>query len=168
MAIREILRYPDPILKEISEPVEWVTEPIIEIIDDLIETLYASPGGAGIAAPQIGELKRIIAVDVSKNRRADHHHGLIVMINPNILSRRGKQVCREGCMSVPDYTGNVTRSTWVLVEGLDRHGNTEVIEADGFEAVAIQHEMDHLDGVLFLDRITSIKGNLFRRKVFKP
>ncbi len=167
MAIREILRYPDPILKEISEPVNWVTEEVNDLVDDLIETMYSSPGGVGIAAPQVGDLKRIVVCDVSHNKRALHHHGLTVLINPNILARRGKQVCREGCMSVPDYTGNVARSTWILVEGMDRYGNTEVIEAEGFEAVVIQHEVDHLDGILFIDRITSIKGNLFRRKVYR-
>ncbi len=167
MAIREILKYPDPRLKEVSHPVEWVTEEISNLIDDLIETMYSSPGGVGIAAPQVGEQKRIIVFDVSKHKKANSHHGLTVIINPTILSRRGRQVVREGCMSVPDYTGNVERATWILVEGLDRFGNQTVIEAEGFEAVVIQHEIDHLDGILFLDRITSVKGNLFRRKVYK-
>lgn len=167
MSIREILKYPDPRLKEVSEPVEWVTEEVKELIEDLIETMYASPGGVGIAAPQVGELKRIIVFDVSKHKKANSHHGLTVIVNPTILAKRGKIIVREGCMSVPDYTGNVERASWVLVEGLDRFGNQTVIEAEGFEAVVIQHEIDHLDGILFLDRITSVKGNLFRRKVYR-
>ncbi|NIO16363.1 MAG: peptide deformylase [Deltaproteobacteria bacterium] len=167
MAIREILEYPDPRLKEISEPVDWVSDEIRSVVEDLIETMRASPGCVGMAAPQIGELKRIIVFDVANHRKVNSHHGLTVLINPNILASRGKQVCREGCLSVPDFTGNVERPIWILVEGLDRYGNTDVIEAEGFEAVVIQHEMDHLDGVLFLDRITSVKGELFRRKSYR-
>jgi peptide deformylase len=167
MAIREILEYPDPRLKETSEHVDWVSEEIRSIIEDLIETMRASPGCVGMAAPQIGELHRIIVFDVSNHRKVNNHHGLTVIVNPSILAKRGRQICREGCLSVPDFTGNVERATWVLVEGLDRYGNTDVIEANGFEAVVIQHEMDHLDGTLFLDRITSVKDNLFRRKAYR-
>lgn len=168
MAIRPILKFPDPLLKEKSAPVAEVDAAVSSVIDDLVETMRASPGGVGIAAPQVGVLKRIIVVDVSAHRRGgqEANHGLLVLVNPEILARGGKQLVREGCMSVPDYTANVQRAQWVLVDALDREGRQLILEAIGFEAVAIQHEMDHLDGILFLDRVASIKTDLFRRKKY--
>ena len=113
--------------------------------------------------------RRIVIVDVSTHRRGsqEQNHGLLVLINPEILAMGGKQIVREGCMSVPDYTANVQRAQWVLVDALGRDGERRIIESIGFEAVAIQHEMDHLDGVLFLDRVVSVKTDLFRRKKFR-
>lgn len=168
MAILSILKFPDPLLKEKAAPVEAVDEAVSSVITDLVETMRASPGGVGIAAPQVGVLKRIIVVDVSNHRRGgqEENHGLLVLVNPEILARGGKQLVREGCMSVPDYTANVQRAQWVLVDALDREGKQVIMEAIGFEAVAIQHEMDHLDGILFLDRVASIKTDLFRRKKY--
>ncbi|MGE5190411.1 MAG: peptide deformylase [Gemmatimonadota bacterium] len=169
MAILPILRFPDPLLKEKSAPVAGVDAAVSAVIDDLVETMRASPGGVGIAAPQVGVLERIIVVDVSAHRRGSQeaNHGLLVLVNPEILARGGKQLVREGCMSVPDYTANVQRAQWVLVDALDRGGGQVILEAIGFEAVAIQHEMDHLDGILFLDRVVSIKTDLFRRKKYR-
>ena len=169
MAILPILKFPDPLLKERSAPVTGVDAEVSSVIDDLLETMRASPGGVGIAAPQVGVLKRIVVVDVSAHRRGgqEQNHGLLVLVNPEILARGGKQLVREGCMSVPDYTANVQRAQWVLVDALDREGKQLILEAIGFEAVAIQHEMDHLDGVLFLDRVVSIKTDLFRRKKYR-
>jgi peptide deformylase len=166
MAILPILRFPDPRLKEKSAPVTGVTAEVSAFIDDLRETMRASPGCVGIAAPQVGMSSRIIVVDVSAHRRGgqEANHGLLVLVNPEILAMGGKQLVREGCMSVPDYTANVQRAQWVLVDALDREGNQVILEAIGFEAVAIQHEVDHLDGYLFLDRVSSIKTDLFRRK----
>jgi peptide deformylase len=114
-------------------------------------------------------LRRIVIVDVSAHRRGsqEQNHGLLVLLNPEILAMGGKQVVREGCMSIPDYTANVQRAQWVLVDALGRDGERKIIESIGFEAVAIQHEMDHLDGVLFLDRVVSVKTDLFRRKKFR-
>jgi len=131
--------------------------------------MRSSPGGVGIAAPQVGMPWRIVVVDVSAHRRGSHeqNHGLLVLINPEILAMGGKQVVREGCMSVPDYTANVQRAQWVLVDALGRDGERKIIESIGFEAVAIQHETDHLDGVLFLDRVVSVKTDLFRRKKYR-
>jgi peptide deformylase len=131
--------------------------------------MRASPGCVGIAAPQVGMASRIIVVDVSTHRRGgrEENHGLLVLVNPEILSRGGKQLVREGCMSVPDYTANVQRAQWVLVDALDKEGKQTILEAIGFEAVAIQHEVDHLDGYLFLDRVSSIKTDLFRRKRYR-
>ena len=134
------------------------------IIKNLLDTLEASPGVA-IAAPQIGEARRIIVCDVSKKVK-DKHHGRIILINPFIRRREGKKIVREGCLSVPDYTGNVTRYETVGVEGLDPSGRPVRFEAEGLEAQALQHEVDHLDGLLFLDRIASINTDLFRRKTY--
>ncbi len=119
----------------------------------------------GVAAPQIGVLRRVVVVDVSKSKLGkDSNHGLLEMVNPAIIEKAGSRTMREGCMSVPDYTGNVTRAEHIVVEFNDRTGQLRVIETSGFEAVAIQHELDHLDGLLFLDRVSSLKTDLYRRK----
>jgi peptide deformylase len=169
MPILPILQFPDPRLKEVSAPVTRVSAEVSEFIDDLLATMRASPGCVGIAAPQVGMLLRIIVVDVTEHRQGCHeeNHGLLVLVNPEILAIGGKQLVREGCMSVPDYTANVQRGQWVLVDALDRDGNQVILEAVGFEAVAIQHEVDHLDGYLFLDRVSSVKTDLFRRKRYR-
>lgn len=169
MAILPILQFPDSRLKEKSAPVDAVTGETSAFIDDLLDTMRASPGCVGIAAPQVGRPCRIIVVDVSGHRRGnrEENHGLLVLVNPEILAKGGRQMVREGCMSVPDYTANVQRAEWVLVDALDRGGKQVIIEAVGFEAVAIQHEADHLDGILFLDRVSSIKTDLFRRKRYR-
>jgi peptide deformylase len=169
MPILPILQFPDPRLKEVSAPVTGLTAEVSGFIDDLLATMRASPGCVGIAAPQVGMLLRIIAVDVTALRRGSHeeNHGLIVLVNPEILAMGGRQLVREGCISVPDYTANVQRGQWVLVDSLDREGNQVILEVVGFEAVAIQHEVDHLDGYLFLDRVSSVKTDLFRRKRYR-
>lgn len=169
MAVLPILQFPDPRLKERCAPVDGITPEISSAIDDLLDTMRASPGCVGIAAPQVGVLKRILVVDVSNHKRGkrEENHGQLVLVNPEILARGGRQLVREGCMSVPDYTANVQRAQWVLVDALDRSGKQVILEAVGFEAVAIQHEADHLDGYLFLDRVSSIKTDLFRRKRYR-
>ena len=169
MAVLPIRLFPDPVLKEKASPVEGVTAEVSAFIADLLDTMRNSPGGVGIAAPQVGKPWRIIIVDVSTHRRGgqEPNHGLLVLANPEILAMGGNQVVREGCMSVPDYTANVRRAQWVLVDAVGRDGNRRIIESVGFEAVAIQHEMDHLDGTLFLDRVVSIKNDLFRRKKYR-
>lgn len=165
MAVRTILVYPDPLLKQVAEPVEEGDESVVDVIRDLVDTMVDSGHSVGVAAPQIGVLRRVVVVDVSNSKLGrDNNHGLLEMINPEIIERSGSKTMREGCMSVPDYTGNVTRAEHVVVEFSDRGGKTRVIEASGFEAVAIQHELDHLDGLLFLDRVSSLKTDLYRRK----
>jgi len=166
MAVLPIRIFPDAALKEKAAPVGGGTAGVAAFIDDLLETMRRSPGGVGIAAPQVGTPWRIVIVDVSTHRRGsqEQNHGLLVLINPEILAMGGKQIVREGCMSVPDYTANVQRAQWVLVDALGRDGERKIIESIGFEAVAIQHEVDHLDGILFLDRVVSVKTDLFRRK----
>lgn len=169
MAILPILKFPDPLLKEKSAPVERVTPELSAVIDDLLDTMRASPAGVGISAPQIGVLKRVVAVDVSVSKRGaqTENHGLLVLVNPEILAKGGRQIVREGCMSIPDYTANIERAQWVLVDALDREGKQVILESVGYEAVAIQHEVDHLDGILFLDRVASLKTDLFRRKKYR-
>ena len=165
MAVRDILLYPDPRLKEVSAPVAAVDAEVDALAQDLIDTMVAAGHSVGVAAPQIGVTRRVVVVDVSHSKLGrDNNHGLLLMINPEILEREGQETMREGCMSVPDYTGNVTRAETVVVQFLDREGQEQVIRAGGFEAVAIQHELDHLDGYLFLDRVSSLKTDLFRRK----
>jgi len=165
MAVRTIRVYPDPILKQVAEPVDQIDDDLIEVVQDLVDTMLDAGHSVGVAAPQIGVLQRVMVVDVSKSKLGrDNNHGLLEMVNPEIIERSGSKMMREGCMSVPDYTGNVTRAEHILIEFTNRNGQLLVIEASGFEAVAIQHELDHLDGLLFLDRVSSLKTDLYRRK----
>jgi peptide deformylase len=153
------------VLKTVCTPVEASDAAVDMLVQDLLDTMHAAGHSVGVAAPQIGVTRRVVVVDVSKGRLGrDNNHGQLVMINPEILEREGQETMREGCMSVPDYTGNVTRSESIVVQFLDRAGREQVIRAGGFEAVAIQHELDHLDGLLFLDRVSSLKTDVFRRK----
>ncbi|WP_136515309.1 peptide deformylase [Geomonas edaphica] len=168
MAVKEIVTYPDPILKQVCAPVQAIDDEVKKLIEDLVDTMHAGPGSVGVAAPQIGVSMRVCVIDVSKNRHGkENNHGLLLMINPEIVSKSGAAVMREGCMSVPDYTGDVERATELTLRFTEPDGNVREFDASGFEAVAIQHEMDHLDGFLFLDRIASLKTGLFRRKNYK-
>lgn len=162
MAVRKILQYPHPGLKQRSIIVQDIDAEVMNIIRDMWDTTRASPGVA-LAAPQIGISKRIIVLDVSAKMKKGHH-GHIALINPVIKNHEGRQIFREGCLSIPGYTGNVSRYKQVLVEGLNPKGRPVSIAAVGFEALALQHELDHLNGTLFLDRITSLSTDLFRRK----
>ena len=167
MAVRAVVRYPAAVLKSPAASLE--PGPDAErICHDLVDTMRASPACVGLAAPQIGEGARAFCMDVTGHRRARSCSGLIVMINPRIESAEGTEVVREGCMSLPDFTGNVRRATAVVVRGLTPEGEERVIEADAFEARALQHEIDHLDGYLFLDRVASIASDVFPRKRYAP
>ena len=168
MPVQTILIYPDPVLKKVCDPVAALDEKIKALLRDLLDTMRAGPGSVGVAAPQIGVTSRVCVVDVSGSKLGrDSNHGLLIMINPEIVGREGSATMREGCMSIPDYTGDVERFTNIVVRFRDGDDTLREIETSGFEAVAIQHEMDHLDGVLFLDRISSLKTGLFRRKKYK-
>ena len=168
MAVKSIVTYPDPILKAVCSPVSSIDQNVLQLVDDLVDTMRAGPGSVGVAAPQVGVSLRVCVIDVSKNRHGkENNHGLLLMINPEILEASGSAVMREGCMSVPDYTGDVERATNLTLRFSEPDGTVREFEASGFEAVAIQHEMDHLDGLLFLDRIASLKTGLFRRKSYK-
>ncbi|MFK5984866.1 MAG: peptide deformylase [Pseudomonadota bacterium] len=166
MAILEILKVPDKRLKQVSEEVEQIDQSILDVIIDLEETMRSGPGGVGIAAPQVGFFKRIVIVDVSVKPKIKHH-GCMILINPEIKTWEGMKVGREGCMSVPDYTGNVIRAEKVTLTALNIAGETVNYSCSGYEARAVQHEMDHLDGLLFLDRLVSRRTDLFQRKVYK-
>ena len=162
-AVRAVRVFPDPLLKQKCDEVRDVNSSVMAVLDDLLKTMLSLPRCVGLAAPQIGELVRIVVVDVSRHPKApDKNHGLLCMINPMITHSMGSRVSREGCVSVPDLTANVSRSEQVAVSFIDGNGAERSIEAHGFEAIAIQHELDHLDGMLFLDRVTS--KDLFKRK----
>ena len=163
--IYEIVVFPDPILKKVSRYVDIEKESIKEFCGNLIETMKVAPHSVGLAAPQVGKLLRVIVVDASRNRKGQwNNHGQLVMINPIITYREGEQTGQEGCMSIPDYFGVVTRARKIRVEYLDLDGNDMTLETKRYESVVIQHEIDHLDGYLFLDRITSLKRDLHRRE----
>ena len=164
----DILKYPDKRLKIVSKDVERFDKDFKEFVDNLIYTMYNSPAGVGIAAPQVNKHIRTIIVDASsyKHKYNKKNHGLLVLVNPKIVAYYGEIIIREGCLSVPDYTGNVKRHYWIKVEAQDMDGKFIQFDTEGFEAVVIQHELDHLDGKLFIDRISSPK-DLFKRKVYK-
>ena len=162
MSLPRILLYPDPILKQRSVPITPGDPTIAAVIDEMLAALEASPGVA-LAAPQIGHLVQIIVVDVAR-KKGEQGHGRVLLCNPRIVRMEGPKLVREGCLSVPDYTGNVLRHDEATVEGLTPDGARVTIEAKGFEALAFQHEVDHLEGRLFLDRIQSLSTDLFRRK----
>ena len=167
MAILEILTYPDERLKQVSEPVTQFDQALADFLVDLTETMEAGPGGVGIAAPQVGRWQRIVIIDCSRTRKPVPNHGRQILINPELTRWEGMAVGREGCMSVPDYTGNVIRATAVTVQAQDRWGEPFKLDCEGYEARALQHELDHLDGMLFLDRVVSRRSDLFRRKVYR-
>jgi len=166
MPVLEILKYPDERLKQVSEPVEVFDVELKNFLADLEETMRAGPGGVGIAAPQVGYFKQIVIVDVSSKPKIKHN-GCMILINPEIKTWEGMAIGREGCMSVPDYTGNVIRAERITMTAQNPDGETLEYSCEGYEARAVQHEMDHLDGMLFLDRLVSRRTDLFRRKVYK-
>jgi peptide deformylase len=165
--ILELLTYPDPRLKQESQPVENFDEDLSNFLKNLEETMRAGPGGVGIAAPQVGRFQRIAIVDVSGHKKVNKHHGRLVLINPEITDWDGFEIAREGCMSVPDYTGNVIRATQIKLTTQNEYGETQQFEMEGYEARAVQHELDHLDGLLFLDRLVSRRHDLFQRKTYQ-
>ena len=161
--IRPILKYGDTTLHEKALGVDTITPEIERLIDDMIETMYAAPG-VGLAAPQVGVSLRIFVVDVSVGRDPD---GLIVMINPEFVELGGTQLEEEGCLSVPGFNATVMRPSHAVVKGLDRRGAEQQCEGNGLLARAFQHEMDHLDGMLFIDRLRGIKKEMIVRKIRK-
>jgi len=161
--LRPILRLGDSILTEPARPVEVITPAIDTLIADMIETMYAAPG-IGLAAPQIGESLQIFVLDLSLGKDPT---ALVVMINPEFVEREGMQLEEEGCLSVPGFTATVARPKRAVVKGLDRHGEPHTVEGTGLLARALQHEMDHLNACLFVDRLRGIARDLIFRKVKK-
>jgi len=153
--IRDVLLHPHPLLTRVAAPATGADA----VVEDLLETMRSFGHCVGIAAPQIGELVRVAVIDCSDHPKAPENHGLLVLVNPVIVSAAGSAVGREGCLSIPELTGNVRRATEIAVEAEGLR-----VEAAGFEARVIQHEIDHLDGLLFLDRVESPVEDVFRRK----
>jgi peptide deformylase len=163
MPLRPILRYGAEVLHEPARPVAEITPDIVRLIDDMIQTMYAAPG-VGLAATQVGEALRIFVADVSLGRNpAD----LITFINPEFVERDGMQLEEEGCLSVPGFNATLARPSRVVVKGLNRHGEEQVIEATGLLARCFQHEMDHLEGTVFVDRLRGLQKDLIVRKIKK-
>lgn len=161
--IRTILTYPNPELKKKSAPVATITDSVRELVRDMAESMYAAPG-VGLAAPQLGIHQRIIIIDISgKNEPPD----LIVAINPTIVHAEGETYEEEGCLSVLDYAANVKRYARVIVTALDLEGVERTWNAEDLLSIAFQHEIDHLDGILFVDHLSTLKRELFQRKARK-
>jgi len=167
MPARPVVRLPEPVLKQLAEPVKGIGLDEKALAADLLDTMFASPSCVGVAAPQIGVSLRAFSVDVTGHKKADSCHGPFVLFNPVLILARHQELAREGCLSVPDLTGNVARATEVVVRGLTPEGTTRVIEANAFEARALLHELDHLDGMLFLDRVGSLSTDVFRRRRYR-
>ncbi len=166
MAVRPVVRLPEPVLTQVAKPVDAVDGAARALAADLVDTMRASPACVGLAAPQIGVGVRAFCVDVTGHRKASSCHGEFVLFNPEILVAEAGVVAREGCMSVPDLTGDVRRATRLVVRGLTPEGAERILEVDAFEARAVLHEIDHLDGLTFLDRVVSHDA-VFRRKVYR-
>ena len=163
MALRKILHYPEPLLKQKSQPVNEFNDDLRQLAEDMAETMYEAPG-VGLAAPQVGELKRLVVIDCSTGEEpAD----LIVAVNPEIVARSGDSVEEEGCLSVPGFWANVVRSEQVTLRYQDVAGNSHERTANGLLAICMQHELDHLEGILFVDRLSPLKRSLFRKKYLK-
>lgn len=166
MAVRPVVRLPDLAIKKPSLPVGPLSGRHVALAADLVDTMRASPACVGLAAPQIGRHLRAFALDVSNHPKTSNHHGEFVMFDPVVVLADGEDLVREGCMSVPDFTGDVARPDHVVVEGLGLDGKQLRIETAGFEARALLHEIDHLDGLLFLDRVAS-PSDVFKRRVYR-
>ncbi len=167
MAILDILTYPDPRLKQTCDPVTVFDEELRQFIADLEATRQAGPAAVGIAAPQVGRLQRIVIMDCRQTRKPVPNHGHMVLVNPEILSWDGHEMGREGCLSVPDYTGNVIRAKRIELHAQTAEGESLTRQLEGFEARAVQHELDHLDGLLFVDRVVSRRTDIFPRKHYR-
>lgn len=161
MALLDILHYPDSRLRNVAKPVAEVNDEVRKLIDDMLETMYAAPG-IGLAAIQVNVPKRVVVIDVS-----DEGNDPIALVNPEILEKDGVETMQEGCLSVPGFYENVQRAERIRVRYLDRDGNAVEREADGLLAVCIQHEIDHLDGKLFVDYLSDLKRGRIRKKLEK-
>jgi peptide deformylase len=164
MSAIQIVKFPAPILREKSRPVTNVDGLLQGIIDQMVETLYEVPG-LGVAAPQVGRSLSLFVYDMTL--KEGEKQKLTVLMNPEIVSREGEEIAEEGCLSIPDYWEKVKRASRILVKGIDRHGKEIRIEAEGLHARLIQHEIDHLNGVLMLDHLSSLKRNILLRKIKK-
>ena len=164
MAILEILQYPHPILKKKTQPIQKIDPTIRRLIQDMAETMYAAPG-VGLAAPQVGHPLRLAVLDVTPANQAKN---LVVLINPEIVVTEGECLWEEGCLSVPDYSEEVKRKKKIVVRCQNLEGeNVEVVGDNNLLSIALQHEIDHLDGILFIDRLSKLKRDLFKKRLQK-
>ncbi len=163
MAILEILKYPDPRLKKVALPVRDFSAKTVQLVSDMLDTMYAAPG-VGLAAPQVGVSQRVVVLDTDHENPGKQ---VLKLINPVITHAEGEVIWEEGCLSVVEFTADVKRAAQVQVKAFDEHEREIKIEADGLLAVALQHEIDHLDGKLFIDRISRLKRELYTRKRIK-
>jgi len=161
MALLDILHYPDPRLRNRAQPVAEVDDGVRRLVDDMLETMYAAPG-VGLAATQVNVPKRVIVADVSEDRRQP-----VYLVNPEVRERRGSLETEEGCLSVPGVYEVVERAEWIRAGGLDRDGKPVELEAEGLLAVCIQHEIEHLEGILFIDHLSQLKRRRIRKRADK-
>ena len=172
MTILDICTYPEKVLREKAEDIATIDEDVVRLAQHMAETMYSAPGidwptsrsGIGLAAPQVGVAKRLLVADIAPN---SPESDLLVLANPEIVSAEGEVVIQEGCLSVPDYQADVKRYERVTVRGLDLTGEAVEIHAEGLLAIVLQHEIDHLNGILFIDRISKLKRDLFKRRLRK-
>ena len=168
MAVRKVLRYPHPSLKHKARELGPADGGVIaEVATDIVETMESFGHCVGLAAPQLDHLVRIVAVDVTGHKKATSQNGLLVLVNPVVVEAEGAEVGREGCLSIPHLTANVRRATRIRVDARDPQGEPVSVESEAFEARCLQHEIDHLDGLLFLDRVDSLSADVFRRKNYE-
>jgi peptide deformylase len=165
MPVRDVVQLPERVLKQRAREVGPAVD--ASLAADLVDTMRVSPACVGLAAPQIGVSRRALVLDVTGHPKTTTCHGLVVIFDPVIVEMQGRDMAREGCMSVPDLTANVIRATSIVVRGLTPQGEERVISTEGFEARAFQHEIDHLEGMLILDRVASLATDVFRRKTYK-
>lgn len=163
MSLRKIYQYPEPVLRKKANKVEKFTDDLQQLIEDMADTMYDAPG-IGLAAPQVGESIQLLIVDI---RSDPEKREFLAVINPEIIADEGSQVDEEGCLSVPDLTANVKRFQKISLRFQDREGNPQELTAEDRFAVVLQHEIDHLNGILFLDHLTPLKRNLYKKKMKK-
>ena len=166
MALREIRKFPDPVLRRKTDRVTNINGTIERLIDDMVETMHAAPG-VGLAANQVGVSLQVAVIDLSSREEKERRRPLLVIINPEVLSMEGSVVEEEGCLSIPEYAEKVKRAARVKVRAQDRTGNIFELEAEGLLAKALQHEIDHLNGMLFIDRLSTLKKSIFKRRLKK-
>jgi peptide deformylase len=166
MALRQIRTYPDPVLRNKTSRVERIDSTLSRLIEDMVETMHAAPG-VGLAANQVGVPLQLAVIDLSSREDEEQRHPLLVIINPEILIMEGSVIEEEGCLSIPDYAEKVKRAARVKVRAQDRTGKQFELEAEGLMAKALQHEIDHLNGLLFVDKLSPLKKSLFKRRFKK-
>jgi peptide deformylase len=160
MAVLKVYKYPHSVLRQPCLPVDAFDDSLRQLVADMTDTMYSFGGAVGLAAPQIGITQRVLVIDLNAKTTRDRR---MVLVNPLILKASRNKLVREGCLSFPEYLANVKRATRVTVQAYDAHGTQQILDVEGLEAIAVQHELDHLDGVLMIDRISSLKTDWIRR-----